>query len=300
MYKVIEPRTNAEWERYYQLRWEVLRKPFQRPRGSEQDAYDQVGQHRMVVDSKGQALAVGRLHFNSPTEGQIRFMASAPERRGEGLGVAIVEALEKLAREQGAKHIIINSRDNTLGFYLRCGYELTEEADTVRRPQAEHQLRKPLTEANKITYRPNWCQELQQTWHREIPITEAMGIRIDQYTGREITLSAPLSRNINVHQSMFAGSIYSLATLTCWGLLHLQLKERDLSGGIVLADGQIEYRKPLKNEPYAISHMNKLEGEFAPLREGQNAHLTLTAEVFDEDKVVAEFIGKFVVLAPRD
>lgn len=299
MYQVINPSDEQQWQAYYDLRYRVLREPFQRPRGSEQDEYDQVGLHRMVINDAGQAVAVGRLHFNSPEEGQIRFMASAPEHRGEGHGVAIVYALEQLARQEGATHIVINSRDNTLGFYQKCGYDLVEEADTVSNPSAEHQLRKTLTEYNRIIYRPDWCQELQATWHEEIPISETMGIRISQYTGREFETHAQLSRNINVHGTMFAGSIYSLATLTCWGLLHLQLRERQLQGAVVLADGNIHYHKPITREPRAVARLVDMNGDLSSLKSGQNARVNLKSQVFDGDKPVAEFTGQFVVLAKK-
>ncbi|RUO63705.1 bifunctional GNAT family N-acetyltransferase/hotdog fold thioesterase [Pseudidiomarina insulisalsae] len=299
MYKVISPSNDAHWQTYFDLRYRVLREPFQRPRGSEQDEYDRVGYHRMVVNEAGQAVAVGRLHFNSPDEGQIRFMASAPEHRGEGHGVAIVHALEQVAREEGASHIVINSRDNTLGFYLKCGYLLVEEADTVRNPSAEHQLRKTLTEQNRIIYRPDWCQQLESTWHDEIPISETMGIRISQYTGREFETHAQLARNINVHGTMFAGSIYSLATLTCWGLLHLQLRERQLQGSVVLADGNIHYHKPITREPRAVARLIDMNGDLSGLQSGQNARVNLKSQVFDGEKPVAEFTGQFVVLAKR-
>ncbi|RUO53441.1 bifunctional GNAT family N-acetyltransferase/hotdog fold thioesterase [Pseudidiomarina homiensis] len=299
MYQVISPNDEQQWQTYYDLRYRVLREPFQRPRGSEKDEYDQVGLHRMVVNDAGEAVAVGRLHFNSPEEGQIRFMASAPEHRGEGHGVAIVYALEQLARHEGAKHIVINSRDNTLGFYQKCGYDLVEEADTVSHPSAEHQLRKTLTEYNRIIYRPDWCQELQSTWHEDIPISETMGIRISQYTGREFETNAQLSRNINVHGTMFAGSIYSLATLTCWGLLHLQLRERQLQGAVVLADGNIHYHKPITHEPRAVARLVDMNGDLSSLKSGQNARVNLKSQVFDGDKPVAEFTGQFVVLAKK-
>lgn len=300
MYQVIEPQQQQQWQRYYDLRWRVLRAPFQRPRGSELDAYDQVGQHRMVVNAAGDAIAIGRLHFNSADEAQIRFMAAAPEYRGQGHGVRIVQALEQLARKQGAKHVVINARDNTLGFYLKCGYQLIEPADTLKNPSAEHHLRKTFTDINRIIYRPEWVHELQQTWHTEIPISDTMGIHIDQYSGREIETSAILARNINVHGTMFAGSIYSLATLTCWGLLHLQLRERGLSGAIVLADGQIHYHHPVSREPRANSHVSQMLGDLSVLQQGKNARVHLQSQVFDGDRPVAEFSGQFVVRAePR-
>lgn len=300
MYRVITPSNEQQMQDYFHLRWRVLREPFQRPPGSEQDAYDQVGQHRMVINEAGEAVAVGRVHFNSPEEAQIRFMAVAPEYRGEGHGVAIIYALELAAREEGASHVVINSRDNTLGFYQKCGYQVAEEADTVNNPQAEHQLRKSFSEQNRIIYRPEWCAELQATWHQDIPISDAMGIKIHQYTGRMFETRALLSRNVNVHGTMFAGSIYSLATLTCWGLLHLQLLERGLEGSVVLGDGNIHYHKPVTREPRAVANLGDMTGDFSALKEGKNARLLVKSQILDDERPVAEFTGRFVVLANRD
>ncbi|MAD53238.1 MULTISPECIES: bifunctional GNAT family N-acetyltransferase/hotdog fold thioesterase [unclassified Idiomarina] len=300
MYKVITPTTDTEFEKYFHLRWRVLREPFQRPLGSEQDEYDQVGLHRMVVNEANDPVAVGRLHFNSPEEAQIRFMATAPEYRGEGHGVAIIFALESAARAEGATHVIINSRDTTIGFYKKCGYQVVEEADTVKNPMAEHQLKKSFSEQNRIIYRPEWCEELQNTWAKDIPISDAMGIKIHQYTGRMFETRAQLSRNINVHGTMFAGSIYSLGTLTCWGLLHLQLLERELEGSVVLGDANIHYHKPVSREPRAVAYLSDVTGDFSALKEGKNARMMMKAQIMDDERPVAEFTGRFVVLAKRD
>jgi thioesterase domain-containing protein len=254
----------------------------------------------MVVNEADEAVAVGRLHFNSPEEAQIRFMAVAPEYRGEGHGVAIIYALEIAARQEGATHVVINSRDNTIGFYKKCGYDVVEEADTVNNPMAEHQLRKSFNDYNRIIYRPDWCAELQKTWQDDIPISDAMGIKIHQYTGRVFETRAQLSRNINVHGTMFAGSIYSLGTLTCWGLLHLQLLERELEGSVVLGDGNIHYHKPVTQEPRAVARLSDVTGDFSALKEGKNARLMMKAQILDEERPVAEFTGRFVVLAKRD
>lgn len=299
-YQVITPATEEQWEAYYNLRWEVLRKPFHRPRGSEKDAYDQVAEHRMLVDDRGHLIGVGRLHFNSAEEAQIRFMVVNPDYQAEGHGVTLVHDLELLARKQGATRMIIRSRDTTLGFYLKCGYEIKEEANTVDNPMAEHQLAKPLDPVNHIVYRPSWCQELQKTWHNEIPVSKAMAIKIFQYTGRSIELRAPLARNINVHGTMFAGSIYTLATLCGWGLIQLQQRERDVSGSIVLAEGSIQYLKPILQEPRAHVAMKDVSGTFAPLEQGKNAHLSLEVQVLDGDELGAVFNGRYVILAKRE
>ncbi|TRW48327.1 GNAT family N-acetyltransferase [Aliidiomarina halalkaliphila] len=301
-YQIVAPKTKQEFEDYYDLRYQVLREPFQRPRGSEKDEYDLVGEHRMLIDANKQLIGIGRLHFNSREEAQVRFMVVKPGLQGEGHGVRLLHALEILARENGAKRVIIRSRDATLGFYLKCGYELHEEGNTVDNPMAEHLLVKTLDPVNHIIYRPQWCVELEATWHQKIPISEAMGIRVHQYTGREFELRAPLPRNINLHNTMFAGSIYTLATLTGWGLISLQMQERGISGAVVLADGHIQYQQPVRSHPRGLVHLRDLEGDMSVVEQGRNAHLKLTTYIYDGDNeaAAATFTGQYVILAPRD
>lgn len=294
-YTIVTPKSEQELAAYYQLRWEVLRKPFKRPLGSEQDAYDQVSEHCMLVDSEQRPLGVGRLHFNSPEEAQIRFMAVHADLQGEGHGVRIIQHLELRARDQGATRVIINSRDTTLGFYLKCGYELKEEADTAKNSTAEHQLVKYIDASNHIIYRPKWCHELQQTWQKGIPVSDAMGIRIHQYTGRLFEVRAALARNINIHNTMFAGSIYSLATLTGWGMVQLQLQEKELSGAIVLAEGSIRYDRPVKADPRAIVELDDMHGDMSSLQINKNVHINVDVTVYDSKTAVAYFNGRFVV-----
>ena len=296
---IVIPHTDQSFERYYALRWKVLRKPFRRPRGSEYDEYDQVGEHRMLVNEAGDAIGVGRIHFNSPEEAQIRFMAIDPDYQGFGHGVTLIYALESRALEMGAQRVIINCRSNTLGFYQRCGYELKEEANTDKNPKAEHQLVKQLNSSSHIVYRPRWCDALQNTWHQGIPISKAMGIEIYQYTGRTLELRAPLARNINMHQTMFAGSIYTLATLAGWGMVQLHLQELGLSGPIVLAEGSIDYKLPIAENPRAVCNLIDTEGDFEVLQKGKNARLSMTVALYDGDDFAAMFTGRYVVKAPR-
>lgn len=63
-----------------------------------------------------------------------------------------------------------------------------------------------------------------------------MGVRIQQYTGQKFITTMPETGNQNPHHTLFAGSLFSLATLTGWGLIWLMLREtpprrNDYSGG---------------------------------------------------------------------
>ena len=60
MYHLRVPQTEEELERYYQFRWEMLRKPLHQPKGSERDAWDAMAHHQMVVDEQGNLVVVGR------------------------------------------------------------------------------------------------------------------------------------------------------------------------------------------------------------------------------------------------
>ena len=126
--KIIEPTTSEEFKKYYNLRYEILRKPWGQPKGSERDDGEDMSNHRMIIDEKtGNALAVGRLQFNSEDEAQIRYMAVADEFQGQGLGSQIISALEDVARGKGIQKIILSARENALQFYKNNDYEIVRK-----------------------------------------------------------------------------------------------------------------------------------------------------------------------------
>lgn len=132
--EVVAPRTADEFERYFELRWEVLRKPFEQPRGTERDELDLPGsgaEHAVIFNVSGEALAAGRIQLNSPHEAQIRYMAVAESQRGQGLGRLIVGRLEEIAQARGAKVVVLNARDEAAGFYLALGYETVGVGPTI-------------------------------------------------------------------------------------------------------------------------------------------------------------------------
>jgi thioesterase domain-containing protein len=94
-----------------------------------------------------------------------------------------------------------------------------------------------------------WLDELLQTWHQTIPVSEFMQIAPLSFDDEMFTVTAPLPPNINLHQTMFAGSIYTLMTLTGWGMVWLQQKRRGITADIVLADAKIRYHAPVTQAP---------------------------------------------------
>ena len=128
--EVREPRTKEEFDSYYRLRWEVLRKPWNRPEGSEKDELEKESIHVMACVG-ARVVGVGRAHFNSQEEAQARYMAVDEAYRGKGVGASILAELEKQARSRGAKHIVLNSRATAAEFYKKCGYAIVEQEPTL-------------------------------------------------------------------------------------------------------------------------------------------------------------------------
>jgi ribosomal protein S18 acetylase RimI-like enzyme len=141
--KVRAPRTEREYEKYYDLRWRILRKPWNQPRGSEKDELEGQSIHLMACE-KGKVVGMGRVHFNSPKEAQIRYMAVEEGLQGKGVGTMILRELEKRAEEKGAGHIILNARESAVGFYKKHGYRIVGKARTLFGVIPHYKMRKKL------------------------------------------------------------------------------------------------------------------------------------------------------------
>jgi N-acetylglutamate synthase-like GNAT family acetyltransferase len=126
--KVTEPKTSEEFEKYYRLRWEVLRKPWGWERGSELTDDEDKCVHALVCDEKGEAVGVCRLQMNSAQEAQIRFMGVRDDQQGKGVGKLIIAYMEGAARQKKANYIVLQARENALDFYKRCGYAVVEKS----------------------------------------------------------------------------------------------------------------------------------------------------------------------------
>jgi GNAT superfamily N-acetyltransferase len=124
------PETEEEFKNYYHLRWKILREPWNQPKGTEKDEFEREAFHLMVCRDS-EIIGVGRLHFNSDIEAQIRYMAVKENYRGQGIGSLIIKELEKKAKVLGAKYIILNSRANVIRFYEKNFYQAIKKAPTL-------------------------------------------------------------------------------------------------------------------------------------------------------------------------
>jgi len=143
-YTLRSPVSEQDWTDYFQLRWRILRAPWQQPPGSERDELEDSAFHLMAVDENSKTVATGRLHRLDDDTAQIRYMAVIEELQGCGLGSRILQQLEHTARDWHCRQIALNARNSCLGFYQKHGYEVIAEAPTLFGSIAHKRMRKRL------------------------------------------------------------------------------------------------------------------------------------------------------------
>ncbi len=289
----ITPQSAQEFQDYYQCRWKILRQPWQQPLGSEQDELEQQASHRMIIINE-QVAAVGRLHKTSQTQAQIRYMAVDDVFQGQGLGKQMVELLEIAASQQGVEQVNLKARENAVIFYQKLGYQNQGFSHLLYDEIRHFTMTKDIEVL--APHQQKLAQELQGTWHKTIPMSKAMQLNISYYDKNSLITHCDPAFNQNLHQTMFAGSIYTHATLTGWGWVYLQLKEEHLNGDIVLADANIRYLSPIKGPACAITSAEQAKGKLTALKKGKKARFTVSVNVMSGDKVAAIFNGVYVVL----
>jgi predicted GNAT family N-acyltransferase len=125
------PETDEDFAQYYDLRWRVLRAPWQQPRGSERDELDPDSYHVMICDAEDRVCAVGRIHRDDDHCAQIRYMAVEQGLRHQGLGEQVLAALETKAREWRCERVMLHARRGYKGFYINHGYRPLRPSHTL-------------------------------------------------------------------------------------------------------------------------------------------------------------------------
>lgn len=98
--------------------------------------------HFLVAERNGRVVGCVHLEEYAPSLAEVRSLAVSPDAQGAGVGVALVEALERLARVRGYTTLFAVS--NSGDFFRRRGYaerhipELDRERSSVSRYKGVH------------------------------------------------------------------------------------------------------------------------------------------------------------------
>ncbi len=124
-FTIKSPQTISEHQQYYDLRWRILRAPWQQSRGTERDEHEAGAIHVIAIQPDGNVIGVARLHQLNRITAQIRYMAVEDHLQKNGVGKALLHYLEEQAVVLGIKQINLDARENCVGFYLKQGYHIT-------------------------------------------------------------------------------------------------------------------------------------------------------------------------------
>lgn len=144
---------------------------------------------------------------------------------------------------------------------------------------------------------PNELREAEEFFHRKIPLTRAMGVRVVSDDERSFVVEAPVALNYNHLHTAFGGSINAVATLAGYGLLWMELRED--AAHVVVAQSSIRFFRAVRVTIRAVCakpDAQELAAFVSTLRMTGKAKMTLRVTVEENDIAAAEFEATFVAL----
>jgi len=137
--------------------------------------------------------------------------------------------------------------------------------------------------------------QLESYLHREIPLAAAMEIRVADLDPHHIRLTAPLAANRNPHETAFGGSLATLAVVTGWALLHVNLVDAFPTAELVISSHEVDYIKPVQADFSAECDLaeSDLAGFLAALPESRSAEIELSGVMGEQGHVASRFRSRF-------
>lgn len=134
-----------------------------------------------------------------------------------------------------------------------------------------------------------------------MPPVAALQPRILDWREGRLRLCAPLAPNINDKGCAFGGSMISLMTIACWGLVSMELERAGLHAEIFVADSRVRYLKPVF-EDIVVDAAFDDPGEHAQLadtlrRQGRASIRLQASTLLADGAVAATFVGRYAAIA---
>jgi predicted GNAT family N-acyltransferase len=120
--KIIDHKTK-EYHQMVKLREDILRKPL--GLGFTQEELEEEKDNMLIgAFEEDEMLGCCMLVEESPGKVRLRQMAVLNDLQGKGVGRALMNFAENLARDSGYNVLIMHARKNAVGFYEKMGYHI--------------------------------------------------------------------------------------------------------------------------------------------------------------------------------
>lgn len=120
-------RTDREREAALAVRREVFVDEQGVPEHLEVDGRDGESIHVVGYDGE-QPVAAARLRPTGESTAKVERVAVVASRRGEGIGRAVMDAVESIADDEDYPELVLHAQVPVVAFYERLGYEVVGEA----------------------------------------------------------------------------------------------------------------------------------------------------------------------------
>ncbi len=143
-------------------------------------------------------------------------------------------------------------------------------------------------------------KKLQEYLHTHIPISQAMGVEVQNASLEKVILFAPFSKNINHKETVFGGSLHAVATLACWSLLYVNI-EHDIKDHIhiVITHSDVSYLAPVDTNFTAeccLPEKTQWDRFLKILRAKGKARVQLSATIYNKNRLAVEYQATFAAI----
>jgi thioesterase domain-containing protein len=142
--------------------------------------------------------------------------------------------------------------------------------------------------------------EFEQYLFRAIPITQALGIKIEAIDASRASISAPIALNKNHLNTVFGGSSSMVCIVTAWSLFQHRIISNQLNGQLMIREQEVNYFKPITDDFVCHAYFNEdanWDAFLVTYKNKNKARLGITANIYQDDKLAVEFKGIFVLLS---
>ena len=117
---------SPEYQQMVKLRDDILRKPL--GLGFTKEELEEEKDNMLIAAFEDDdMLGCCMLVEENPKTVRLRQMAVLNDLQGKGIGRALMNFAENLARDRGYKVLSMHARKNALGFYEKMGYKIASE-----------------------------------------------------------------------------------------------------------------------------------------------------------------------------
>jgi len=142
------------------------------------------------------------------------------------------------------------------------------------------------------------AENLEHIYHSKIPISKHMGLKVISFEHNRLLLGAPLYNNINHQESVFGGSLFSIAALAGWGILQLKMSQLGISANTVIAGGEVGYSAPVFSDFICMCSLPEGDKwiEFEQkLKNSGKGSVRLSSVILSEGRTCMNFDGNYVL-----